>query len=161
MHTHPADPQLPRDGARPNPILVHRSNLLDRHCRLAALVDPVRLGSLDTSLLALSYEATFEFGDHPQYRDQDRTGDSVVANFGSSTLRIAPFCRSSWTRFKTSRVFRPNRSSLRTTSSSPSRRNSMIDVSSYLPLREPPEAFSLRMIVHPALRRRSCWIVRS
>src|SRR5215203_4597746 len=75
MHTHPADPQLPRDGARPNPILVHRSNLLDRHCRLAALVDPVRLGSLDTSLLALSYEATFEFGDHPQYRDQDRTGD--------------------------------------------------------------------------------------
>src|SRR5215203_2260674 len=75
MHTHPADPQLPRDGARPNPILVHRSNLLDRHGRLAALVDPVRLGSLDTSLLALSYEAPFEFGDHPQYRDQDRTGD--------------------------------------------------------------------------------------
>src|SRR5829696_1487538 len=75
MHTHPADPQLPRDGARPNPILVHRSNLLGRHGRLAALVDPVRLGSLDTSLLALSYEATFEFGDHPQYRDQDRTGD--------------------------------------------------------------------------------------
>src|SRR5215204_7566692 len=75
MHTHAADPQLSRDGARPNPILVHRSNLLDRHCRLAALVDPVRLGSLDTSLLALTEEAPFEFGDHPQYRDQDRTGD--------------------------------------------------------------------------------------
>ena len=38
---------------------------------------------------------------------------------------------------------------------------SIFDVSSSLPLREPPEAFSLRMIVHPALRRRSCWIVRS
>src|SRR5215212_8380104 len=75
MHTHPADPQLSRDGARPNTLLVHRSNLLDRHCRLAALVDSVGLGSLDTSLLALSYEAPFEFGDHAQYRDQDRTGD--------------------------------------------------------------------------------------
>ena len=161
MHTHPADPQVSRDGARPNPILVHRSNLLDRHGRLAALVDPFGLGSLDTSLLALSYEAPFEFGDHPQYRDQDRTGDIGRREFGSSTLRIAPFCRSSWTRFRTSRVFRPNRSSLRTTSSSPSRTNSMIDVSSSLPLREPPEAFSLRMIVHPALRSRSCCIVRS
>src|SRR5829696_1654032 len=75
MHTHPADAKLSRYGARPDALLVHRSNLLDRHRRLAALVDPVRLGSLDTSLLALSYEATFEFGDHPQYRDQDRTGD--------------------------------------------------------------------------------------
>src|SRR5215203_580385 len=75
MHTHPADAKLSRYGARPDALLVHRSNLLDRHGRLAALVDPVRLGSLDTSLLALSYEAPFEFGDHAQYRDQDRTGD--------------------------------------------------------------------------------------
>ena len=75
MHTHPADPQLSRDGARPDTILVHRSNLLDRHRRLASLVDSVGLGSFDTRLLALTDEAPFEFGDHPQYRDQDRTGD--------------------------------------------------------------------------------------
>src|SRR5829696_4979446 len=75
MHTHPADPQLSRDRARTNPVLVHRSNLLDRHCRLTSLVDSIRLGSLDASLLALTDEAPFEFGDHPEYRDQDRTGD--------------------------------------------------------------------------------------
>src|SRR5829696_3467393 len=74
MHTHPADPQLSRDDARPNTVLVHRSNLLDRHRRLASLVDSVGLGSFDTGLLALTDEAPFEFGDHPQYRDQDRTG---------------------------------------------------------------------------------------
>src|SRR5829696_9777080 len=75
MHSHPTDPQLSRYGARTDTFLVHRSNLIDRHRRLASLVDSVGLGSFDTRLLALTDEAPFEFGDHPQYRDQDRTGD--------------------------------------------------------------------------------------
>src|SRR4051794_34118051 len=75
MHTHPADAKLSRYGARPDTVLVHRSNLLDRHCGLTSVVDSVRLGSLDPRLLALSYEASFEFGDQPQYRNQVRHGE--------------------------------------------------------------------------------------
>src|SRR5215203_296762 len=87
MHRHPADAKLSRDGARSNPILVHRSNLLDRHGRLAALVDPVRLGSLDPSLLALSYEAPFEFGDHAQHWVADGQNGSALKGTTSSLLR--------------------------------------------------------------------------
>ena len=84
MHTHPADPQLSRDGARPDTILVHRSNLLDRHCRLAALVDSVGLGSFDTGLLALTDEAPFEFGDHAQHCVADGQNGSALKGTTSS-----------------------------------------------------------------------------
>jgi hypothetical protein len=87
MHTHAADPQLSRDGARPNTVLVHRSNLLDRHCRLAVLVDAVRLGSLDTSLLALSYEASLKFGHHAQHCVADGQNGSALKGTTSSLLR--------------------------------------------------------------------------
>src|SRR5215207_9053637 len=148
MHTHPADPQLSRYGARTNTVVVHRSNLLDRHGRLAALVDPVRLGSLDASLLALSYEAPFEFGNHPQYRDQDRTGDIRRGELRLKHVQNRPFLPKLMDEVQNVPGVSPQPIQFED-DKLVALTHAVIDVSSSLPLKEPPEAFSLRMIVHP------------
>ena len=69
---------------RPDTVLVHRSNLLDRHRRLK---------SLAPLALALSIQdfwrsrMKFEFGDHPSTVTKIGPATFVVENVGSSRHR--------------------------------------------------------------------------
>src|SRR5215208_4138233 len=65
MNAHPANPKSLGDGRRTLPSGPHFTYPLNRHRRLAALIDPLGLGGFDPHLPPLTDEFAFHLGTIP------------------------------------------------------------------------------------------------
>src|SRR5215475_2620235 len=79
---HPRHSQGSSNLRRSLTVIAHLAHRLDRHGRLAALVDALLLGGVDAYPLALQNEPAFHLGHHAQDRHEDAAGVRGRAKLG-------------------------------------------------------------------------------